>query len=889
MIQENKRKLAHILLLSFCIYLTPQTTISQDDQDIDIVNEAIYKKEHKKQIKTQPKKAKTSKETSKKVEKPQVDDISTKEFPKDIDYSKRLSLHEEKRKINNIHVIGNKVITKDSIISKLPLKVGDIFSVNYTAGMIKNLYKLGYFHQVKIYAESIGDDQIDLYVVVEEKPRFKEATFTGNKAVTSKELNEELKISTVATLVKEELTALISKIKKLYQKKNYHNTQVTGTIVPLEKGQVSATFDIKEGKKSYLTRISFKGNQNVSSKRLKRIIFSKEDWVLGMIDRSGTYNPEMIEGDKAMIEDGYKSNGFINAKVTDVDVEKDRDGNFHITFTVHEGERYMIKSVEAPGNDILSEDQLKMVIPVFPGQWYSVEKIRTALENLKLIWGEHGYIFADIEPIIDTDDEKKVVTIKFQSDLKNQVYLNRLTIKGNQKSKDKIIRRIILLDEGELISNQKMDVSKSRVSLLNYFDQKDGVSWKTTRIDDTHADLDLILREVKTGHFQFNLGYGGSPTNKQTPQTGLNFNCSTGDRNLFGSGVAGSLLAEISKKYRAFNATIMNPWLFDKPIRGNLNGYIKKFEDENFKIAKNSPLQQSVGGVLGLGYMIPRLNGILLEGQLHYERITFDRKIEAAGTLTAPNQSIAQSIINKNFQEGSQVTFGLNINQDKRNGAMFATNGHQWNWLLRLTVPGSRETCDSEEESSCETPNNLQKNSRFQYFKSEFDVSWYTPLIGEHDLVLGIHANAGFIYRFKDKDVPWRDLYHIGGPTSVRGYTFGQVGPSWHDTSLGSKKGFNVNVEFTTPLSSNLNTRGVIFYDGGAGWDTPYFDELCAQNKNFGRELKNNNFFYRHSVGIGIRIKSPSPMQVDFGIKLNPAKMFKKELTQLHLSVEHQF
>ena len=850
--------------------------LSQNSSDdINIVNEAVLKKDKQKKSKPTAKKAPLKKVT-----------INPDDLPKHIDYSKRIQLHEEKRIIKQIHIIGNHIITNASILNKLPLKVGDVFDVNQTATMIKNLYSMGYFHQVKIYAEPAGDNGLDLYVAVEEKPRFKEATFVGNKAITSKDLNEELKISSVNTLVKEELTALISKIKKLYQKKSYHNTEVTAKIIPIEKDQVSAEFTIKEGKTSNLSRILFKGNKHISSKKLKRVIFSKEDWILGMLDRSGMYNPEMIEGDKAMIEDGYKSNGFMNAKVIDVEVERNKDGHFNITFLIHEGDRYVIESVAAPGNDILSEEQLKLVIPVFPGQWYSTEKIRTAMENLKLLWGEHGYIFADIEPIIETNDEKKTVSIKFQSDLKDKVHLNRLTIKGNKKTKDKVVRRLVLLEEGEIISNQKMEASKARVGLLNYFDQKDGVSWKTTRIDENNADLDLVLKEVKTGHFNLNLGYGGSPSNRATPQTGLNFNCSVGDRNIFGTGIATSAHAEISKKYRAFNASLMNPWLFDKPIRTSLNGFIKKSEYENFDISQDSPKEQVVGGVFGLGYMIPRLHGIIIEGQLHYERITFDNDIKAAGRLSNINQKVAQVIIDKNFQEGSQVTLLCNIGQDKRNGTVFTTNGHQWNWLNQITVPGSRATC--QEEETCDT-NNLEKNSRFQYFKSEVDISWYTPLIGEHDLVLCVHANAGFIHRFKDKQVPWRSLYHIGGPTTVRGYTFGQVGPNWFDNSLGSKKGFNVNVEFTTPLSSNLSTRGVIFYDGGAGWDTPYLEDFCRYDRNFGRDLKNNSFFYRHSVGIGIRMKSPSPMQVDFGIKLNPSARFKKELTQMHLSVEHTF
>lgn len=868
MVHAKKKQLANYLFLTLGLYFISQTTYGDDHQKLDVVNETTNTSHNN----DQDQESKTS--------------VQEVVFPHKIDFAKRDEINNEKRKIKEIHVSGNKIITKDSIIHRLPLKVGDMFNLNYTSTMIKNLYKSGYFHQVKIYAEPMGENELDLYIVVQEKPRLKEITFSGNKAISAKEFKEDLKTAAITTLVQEELVALTSKIKKMYQKKNYHGVEITSSITPLEDGSVSAEFVIKENKKSYLTRIDFKGNKHVSSKKLKRILISKEDWLLGMLDHSGTYNPEMLEGDKYMIEDSYKSNGFVHAKVLGIDVEKNKAGNYHLTYAIFEGDRYTVKSITAEGNDILSEQQLKSVIPIFPGQFYSQEKVRVALENLKMLWGEYGYIFADIDPIIDINDEDKTVSIAFHADLKSQVYLNRLTIKGNKKSKDSVIRRNILLNEGELITNRKMEASKNRTNLLNYFDPKNGVNWKTTRIDDTHADLDLILKEVQTGHFQFNLGYGGSPANRQSPTTGLNFNCNAGDRNLWGSGIATSASAEISKRYRAFNVNLVDPWLGDKPIRGALNGYVKKSEYDSVDIAENPPFERSVGGSASIGYVTSKLNGFLIEGVLGYDRINYDQELKSAQYLNNRQKTLAQIILNQNFQAGTQISLICNLSQDKRDGIVFTTRGHQWSWVNQITFPGQTK---ASEKLSPDCPEPQFHHSRFQYYRSELDVTWYTPLINEYDLVLCVHGNAGYIYKFKDKQVPWKSIYHVGGPTTIRGYLYGQVGPTWNDTSLGALRAFNVNVEFIAPLSSNLNTRAVIFYDGGAGWNTPYYNIINKEDPAFGKEIKNNHFFYRHSVGIGMRIKSPTPLQVDFGIKLNPSKKFSKELTQLHLNVEHSF
>ena len=858
-----------------------QETFNKDLQDLSISNE--------------PEKAQTNQENkdannaSQEIKSSDLT-ISPNSLPTTIDYTQRLSLHDAHRKINAINVSGNVIISKDSIINSSPLKIGDEFSANYTATMIKNLYKLGYFHQVKVYAAPIDDDKVNLLISVQEKPKLKDITFVGNKAISEKDLKAELKVDKISTLIQGEIKALVVKIKKYYRKKNFHHAQITSELKPDQEGRVSLEFTIKEGKKSYLNRISFKGNKRVSSKKLRRAIFSKEDWILGLLDHSGTYNPEMSEGDKYMIEELYKNHGFINAKVTDTSVEQNKiTQDYHITYTIQEGDRYRIKAVNIEGNHLVSEDRLRAIIPICEGQYYSLESIRSALENLRLIWGEHGYIFADIEPSIETDEKAKLVTVSFNSDLKEQVYLNRLTIRGNTKTRDKVIRRNILLNEGELITNIFMDVSKSSVSRLGYFDPKNGVNWKTIRIDNTTADLDLVLQEIKTGYFNMNLSYGGSPTNRNSPQTGISFSCSAGDRNFVGSGVDLSTSADISSKYSSLTTTATNPWMFDKPIKGIANAYIKSSEyDDQIDIAQNAPLERTVGGIVGLGYVSKLLGGINVDGTVSAERITYSSKIEAAQKFNFADRTIAQILLDKNFQTGNQISFIGSLTQDLRNGIAFPTQGHQWKWFTQLTVPGWNSRCSTPHLST-----GSNRNACFNYFKSELDVTWYTPLINEHDLVLCIHANMGIIKPFKGKDAPWKAFYHMGGPTTIRGYLYGQVGPTWKTDSIGATKGFCANVEFIVPLSSNLNTRGVIFYDGGAGWDTPYFNEFSKAAKDAGlsfqKAFSNNNFVYRHSVGIGIRIKSPTPLQVDFGIKLNPSKLFKNELTQMHLNMVHEF
>ena len=845
----TKRAVYLFLYIIFCCSVK-----AEENQEIDITNQTFFNDNQK-----------TEKMLPDSETYDQVDFENHR-----VNKEKRSILQETPKKIRSIIIQNNTLVSQESIKMRLPYKEGDDFDVCSTSQAIKNVFALNYFRQVQIFIDEIDNQSLDLYVVVTEKPKVNDIVFEGNNHLSTKDIKKEAGLNNIPTVNEEELKNLASKIKNYYHKKNYHFVEISHHLETVNENHVIIHFNIKENKKSYIRRIFFKNNHHVSSKKLKRIIFSRELWILSPLDHSGSYQPQMIEGDKALIEDGYKSNGFINAKVSDVEVvHNEENHSYDITYTVHEGEVYHIKDVTMQGNDLLSEEELKSVVPIREGQRYSVEMLRTSIENLRLLWGESGYIFADIEPAIDIDEENKTISINFYFDLKDKVYLNRLNIKGNKKARDKIIRRQVLIDEGDLITNKKMEQSKNRIKMMGYFDEREGVNWKKTRIDDTHADLDLMLKEVKTGKFNLNMTFGGGQK-QNSPSTGLTTSVMIADRNLYGSGIATSALAEIAKKHQSFTTSIMSPWMFDKPIKGVFNAYHRRSEyEDGISYTEGDPHEIVTGGFLGTGYASKMLYDSIIEGQIGFETISFDPAVTAAKRLSTLEQTYYQIILDRSFQSGDQYWAKCSISQDRRNGLAFTSRGYQWNWYSQIALP--------------------MTDNGFKYFKTELDASWYTPLIGETDLVLCMHAHLGFIRPLGDKNAPWKSLFHMGGPSTIRGYTYGQVGPTWNGDSMGATKAFHVNTELIMPLTADQSARAVIFYDGGAGWDVPYAEDLRAKIPTFEAELLNNKFFYRHSVGAGIRITRPTPIQVDFGIKLNPAAQFKKKLTEVHFSMTHEF
>lgn len=770
-----------------------------------------------------------------------------------------------KKTILSIHVSGAHYYPQETIVSKLPFKIGSAFNEEESNLAIRNIDTIGYFSQVMIEKEETADGII-LYVTVTEKPRVESITFTGNKHITLKDINKKVvSTDTLPAADESDLIKYARKIEKLYLEKGYNFAHVTSKT-KTHNGKIAIEFVIDEGPKTSIKQVLFKGNDHIDSKKLRSLLFTKEDWLLGMFDRSGMYHPAAIEQDKMTIENFYQSNGYMKARVRHAHVEfRNNNKEAIVTFIINEDDFYTIDTVVVTGNDVYSEQELKQVVPIVPGQPYSRELLRLSIENLKRMWGNKGYIHADIEPIIQPDDVTKKVALSFNSDLGKKVKLNRVTIKGNKKSRDRIVRRQLLVDEGEELTTSKLELTKERIKGLGFFDQRDGVNWKINRIDEENANIDILLKEIKTGRFEFKMNYGGSPSQLSSSGNNVTVGVQFTERNLFGSGlmahgnVQGAVFGDTQ---RSLTFGITEPWLFDKPIRIGCDGYYQHNEYDEIRKVTNTIQEQRGGFVTNIGYMFPYAGGISVINQFGIdsfklfsasrsgsEEISPEALVSGSTTLT----SELQSILNERMKSGKVAFWQCDIGQDTRNHPMHPSRGHRFITTTKLGFPVG--------------------DSNFGFYKLEFDSHWYTPIINETDLVLHIHAHAGLVNSYGSRSIPFKELYNIGGPASVRGWTFGQISPLWAPTQyveedgwqgdpIGGRKAFFFNTELIFPIMQDLSIKGVVFYDGGSGWDTPT-KFIASEN------LKNNSFDYRHAIGFGIRMTSPQPIKIDWGFKLD--------------------
>lgn len=765
-------------------------------------------------------------------------------------------------RIKNIIVKGSKTFPEVTLKSKLPYHVGEPFSVSKTNEAIAKIHQMGHFKQISLQLEPVTKNTANLIVVVEEKPALNQVTLVGNKHLSKKELKKKIDFEKIPAAEYQELCSLARIIKKTYIEKGYHFAQVN-VEMDEKNGTANATFNITEGPRSSVQKVRFIGNDHFHAKKLRSLLFTREDWLLAPLDRSGYYIPLAIEQDKLTLENFYQSNGYLHARVTDANVQfSDDKKHVSVTFHINEGELYHIDKLSAPGNDIYSEKQLLAVLPFRKGSVYSRELIRLSMERLKTLWGDKGYIYADVEPAIQPNDKTKTVDITFYSDLGNKVKLNRINIFGNRKTRDKVIRRQFLLDEGADLTSTKLDASKNRVSGLGYFDPKEGVNWKVNRIDDERADIDVMLKEIKTGRFEFKLSYGGAPGAVSSASSGVAGEVQITERNLFGKGMIMNMNGLIGQDQRSFSSGFTQPWLFDQPISvGVATQYLRTGYSDLRKV-NNTIQEKRINGVAHCGFIAERLGYTMFNAQTGIESLEYYSRSNDGKKDDTPQAQISineikqeyQSILDDRFKSGKFAFLQLGAGQDTRNHHTHISQGYKWNASAQIGLPSFSDV--------------------FGFYKLSFDGHWYTPLINETDLVLHMHGHFGYVNNISDYSIPFRELYNIGGQGSIRGWTFGQVGPMWfHPTlkpdeewqgeAIGAKKAAFFNVELIFPLTEDLSMKGVVFYDGGAGWDTPHSNTIPVDH------IKNNKFDYRHSIGVGLRMLNPQPIRIDWGFKLD--------------------
>ena len=503
-----------------------------------------------------------------------------------------------KRKIYKISIQGQKKIEKAAIASKLLSKIGQTYKRSNVSKEVRRIFNMGFFYNITVEKKSTPQGLHLTYTVIE-KPSVLRISYHGHTEFDEEELAETSEIKVFEILNISKLQAAIGKIEKLYKDKGYYLAQVEYKISPVaKKNGIHIKFNIEENDPVTVKRVTFLGNKHLSREELTSVMQTRESGFFSFLSSTGSYNQEHLEQDIRRINFLYFNKGFVQVKVLSptVTVTPDKREIF-INFIIEEGEPFHVGSVHFTGDLLFTPEELQKETRTQEGQLFAYNRLQEDLLALQAKYGDKGYAFTNTVPRTRIVEEERLVHITFDIDKGPKVYIGQIHVKGNTKTRDKVIRRELRINEGELYSETKKRTSLRNVRRLGFFEDVNFVQ-STPKDTLNIVNIDIQVKERQTGSLQIGAGYSDIQ--------GMVLNGQVSQNNLFGRGQKLSATLNWSKRENIFNVDFTEPYFRD--TRWLLGFNIYKTQ-RNFQTLYND---NRSGGEIRLGYpLTPYLTGIL--------------------------------------------------------------------------------------------------------------------------------------------------------------------------------------------------------------------------------------------------------------------------------------
>jgi outer membrane protein insertion porin family len=709
-----------------------------------------------------------------------------------------------------IEVMGNRRVETDLIKINISSKVGEPLSNESVRKDIKNLYKLGFFEDVSVEVERTPEGLVVVYNV-KEKPVVVDVRIKGNKKVNNKDLTKVIEVQEGKIIELEKVKMSAEAIKKLYLDKGFVAVEVNYDIEPKGEDTVGVTFDIKEGKKAYVKEVRFIGNKTFSEKKIMSVLAIKPKWFLTFITGRGLYKQEELERDEERIRSLYLDNGYIDAKVSkpEIQYDKKKEG-FVVTYRIEEGSQYKVGDIKLEGDLIEPKEELIKQFALKTGKPFSRSVLAGDISKLTTFYGDRGYAFANVSPDFKIDKEKLTVNISYNIEKGKEVHIRKIDIAGNTRTRDKVIRREIPIQEQQLYNATKVQQIKPRVFRLGYFEEN--VEVTTDRVPGTEDQLDLNvkLKEKPTGFFSVAGGFSSIET--------FIFAAQIQESNLFGFGKTLSVSAQIGGVTRLATADYQDPHFVGTDFTFEVLGFDTRRNFQDFS-------RSAYGGSVSFGrHIISNLSGRLV---YTYQHVTVGN-VSGDATL----------LISEGAQNISSVGFGLVW--DSRNNYLDPTSGN----ISRANV----------EEAGGPFGGTLDF-TRFLASTRFYFPFWFNT-------VFSVAAQYGLIsLRNTGNDLVVSERFFLGGPDDLRGFSFRQVGPivptdNGNFVVIGGTQEVVGTAEYIFPLLPQVGFKGVVFFDIG---------NVFNDNQKF--TLNPNDLL--KDVGFGIRWLSPmGPLRLELGFPI---------------------
>jgi outer membrane protein insertion porin family len=736
---------------------------------------------------------------------------------------------------------GNRKVEDDALRVNLRTVPGALLTRDLVRDDIRAIWKMGFFEDVQVEVTTVPTGAVVVFVV-KEKPSIRKIYVSGHDEIGLTKVNEVLDIKKEQILDLAKVKKNTEKIREVYVQRGFYMADVEYELRREAPGEVDVYFRVRENGKVEVRRVNFVGNAAASDAELRAVMLTQPGDLLSFVTSAGTYREDVFQRDILLLQSWYWDRGYINVKIAEPQMELSADKrNLYITLSVDEGKQYRIGDIDVKGDLLEGKEAYLRKLRVKKGEIFNRSRLTQDMQELTENYQDQGFANANAVPETRLDEKNRIVHLTFDIQKGNKVYIERIVVRGNTKTRDKVIRREMRIVEGETYSKTKIETSKDRVTRLGFFERVD-LSTKRGSSDD-QMEINVEVSERQTGSFQ--IGAGFSSVESFIAQAQISQN------NLFGRGQLLTLQAQISGLRQLFLLQFEDPYFLDTNWTFGFN----LFNQQRYYL---SFTRRSVGGSLTWGYMLTDDVRTFLTYTLQDVSVsTSGRSNLFSGGQRSP---IPEGSLANLLRSGLTSSARVSVSHDTRDNRLFTTRG----WYNTASAEFAEPALASEN----------------QFSRYDATARYFHPIWGP--FVLRLKGDVGLVTSRDPQGVPIYERYFVGGIYDVRGFQPYSLGPLIRvpqgqspDASLNTFRiGGNMQVvgkaEIEVPVFEKVGIRAVVFTDVGNAYN---LENQYCRLKPAGVHASQDpcvNFpsidSLRASWGLGFRWFSPiGPLRFEWG------------------------
>jgi len=808
-------------------------------------------------------------------------------------------------RIEDVRVTGNRRIPQDTIKYQLQTKAGDRLNMDVIRGDVKRLYAQGHFDDIRVDEEDGKTGKIIIFSV-KEKKTIRSVKYEGLNSITNSEVLEKLRdkkatISQESTYDPSKIKKAETIIKMMLAEKGHQDATIEASTEDVPPNSVAVTFKVDEGPKVRIEKINIEGNKVFTDTQLKKAMkLVKETGPLSSISGKDTYFDLKLADDITRMRMLYAEHGYVRANILDPVIEtkphqvmktlpfvrppfpfgipipfwKKTVDRYYVTINIEENDQYRVGEVKVTGNKQFNELVIRAILGLVPGEIFNEERLRKSFDNLKKLYGSRGYINFTAVPLQDFDETKKIVNLTVNVDEDRQFYVNRIAFAGNTTTRDKVIRREVMVEEGNIFNSSLWDMSLQRLNQLGYFEE---IKTEDAEVkpSPTEPQVDINLKVKEKG--RNSIGFNGGVSGIGGSFMGLSYETN----NFLGFGETLAVTLQGGTRQSQYQFSFTEPYLFDRPLTTGFTVFNTSFrydQAREFFGIDPTKLPQGLGFENRLNFE-QKGSGFNLFGSYPFKiwnRVGLNFGINHSQTSainqatqdyfgavkTQQDQSFISTVGGGGFSDFHAHTLIPSFSSNRTNGpAISPTNGYSVSSTFEYTGGALGGTVN--------------------YYRPTMDFRYFHPMNKGRN-TLALRFLSSFVSGFGGTAVPYYQRFFLGGDFDIRGFDFRQITPIAYvvrniavtdpETGASITRPFDdvvyvggdtqsvLNLEYRIPIIGRVFTMAP-FLDVGNSWVVKK-DQLTRQVLNSEGALRTEQVKFLPGTNSGIRSSAGVELQV---------------------------